>query len=222
MQSGPRDLVYNASDTGWGFSLWTTLGAWATGAEILAVSTNKKFNPQKMLHVLCEQPVTIFCAAPTVLRLLAAQTNFDTFKFKALKRIVTVGEAIDERVIKQFAKSGVDVVTGFGQAETTLLIGRTNGEKHVEGTMGRPMYPYNGKVVILDAQMQPVPPGKMGAIAVRYSGLTTTGFFRSTLIHQKTPSIRKVILPYISQETMDPQTLIILRDSAIYNEQMIL
>lgn len=164
LRTTPNDLVYNASDTGWGFTLWITTAVWAMGSQLLITPTSGKFDAQKMLATLSEQAVTIFCAAPTVLRLLVASPYFDHCQFPALKRIVTVGEALDETVIERFASRGVEVAVGFGQAETPLLMGRINDQPHVPGTMGQAIEPY--KVVALDDEFKPVSPGHSGQIAV--------------------------------------------------------
>jgi acyl-coenzyme A synthetase/AMP-(fatty) acid ligase len=159
-----NDLIYNASDTGWGFTVWITTAAWAMGSKLLITPTDKKFKPQQMLSILRDEGVTIFCAAPTVLRLLVAQPDFDKYDFPSLKRIVTVGEALDETVIERFAARGVEVAVGFGQAETPLLMGRVDDQPHVPRTMGKPIDPY--KVVALDDEFRPLPPGNIGQIAV--------------------------------------------------------
>ncbi len=164
LRATPDDLIYNASDTGWGFTVWITTAAWSMGAKLLITPTNRKFEAQKMLATIRDQAVTIFCAAPTVLRLLVADPAFDQIRFPALRRIVTVGEALDETVIQRFAARGVEVAVGFGQAETPLLMGRVDDQPHVPGTMGRPIDPY--KVVALDDEYQPLPPGHIGQIAV--------------------------------------------------------
>ncbi len=176
LQTTPDDLVYNASDTGWGFTVWITTAVWATGAKLLITPTNKKFDPQKMLRILSEQAVTIFCAAPTVLRLLVAQPNFDSFKFQNLKRIVTVGEALDETVIQRFAAKGIEIAVGFGQAETPLLIGRIDKQPHISGTMGKAIEPY--KVVVVDDDLQPLPPGHIGQLAVDLNDGNRNGLMR--------------------------------------------
>lgn len=163
MQSGPDDLVYNASDTGWGFTAWTTLGTWATGARLLITPTEKRFNPGNMLRLLEEQSVTILCAAPTVLRLLVADPSFENFHPEKLKRIVTVGEALDETVIDAFSSRGVDIHVGFGQAETPLLMARWAGQQHVAGTMGTALH---HKIELLDDDYQPVKSGEIGQIAI--------------------------------------------------------
>jgi len=164
LQATPEDLVYNASDTGWGFTVWITTAAWATGAQLLITPTYRKFEPEKMLNLLREQPITIFCAAPTVLRILAAQKAFSTCRFHSLKRIVTVGEALDETVINQFAEKGVEIRVAFGQAETPTIIGCVDDTVHQPNTMGKAIDPY--RVVILGDDLQPLSPGHVGQIAV--------------------------------------------------------
>lgn len=164
LQATPSDIIYNASDTGWGFTVWITAAAWSMGSELLITPTHGKFKPQQMLAILQDQSVTIFCAAPTVLRLLAAQPDFAKYDLSSLKRIVTVGEALDETVINRFAAKGVEIAVGFGQAETPLLMGRVDEQVHIPGTMGQAINPY--KVVILDDEFKPLPPGNIGQIAV--------------------------------------------------------
>ncbi len=176
MQASENDLVYNASDTGWGFTVWTTTAAWAMGAEILITPSKEKFSAEKMLKTLQEERVTIFCAAPTVLRLLAADPVFEKTNLPVLRRIVTVGEALDETVIEKFAKKGVEIAVGFGQAETPLIIGRTDDQKHTPNSMGTPIDPY--KVVVLDEEFQPLPPGSTGQIAVDLLNGSSGGIMR--------------------------------------------
>lgn len=176
LRATPDDLIYNASDTGWGFTVWITLAAWSMGSKLLITPTNKKFDPQKILHLLHKEPITIFCAAPTVLRILVVQRNFNSFSFLHLKRIVTVGEALDENVIEQFEKRGIEVAVGFGQAETPLLIGCVDKQSHEPNTMGKAIDPY--QLSILDEALQPLPPGNIGQIAVDCVGGPKAGLMR--------------------------------------------
>lgn len=176
LQSTPEDLIYNASDTGWGFTLWITAAAWATGSQLLITPTTKKFEAQRMLDTLKKERVTIFCAAPTVLRLLVADPSFQQYKFPILRKIVTVGEALDETVIEAWAKKGVEIAVGFGQAETPLLVGRVDNQTHIPGTMGQPISPY--KVAVVDENLNPLPPGSVGQLSVELKQNKRNGIFR--------------------------------------------
>jgi acyl-coenzyme A synthetase/AMP-(fatty) acid ligase len=176
LQAKPNDLIYNASDTGWGFTVWITTAAWSMGARMLIIPSNRKFSAQDMLAVLQNQPISIFCAAPTVLRLLVAEKNFDDYHFPHIKRIVTVGEALDETIIQRFAARGIEVAVGFGQAETPLLMGRVDNDPHVPGTMGQAIDPYH--TVILDEDLKPLAPGSIGQIAVDLVAGKSSGLMR--------------------------------------------
>jgi len=164
MRCTADDVVFNASNPGWGFFAWTSLGAWSMGGKLMIAPSEKKFTAQQMLTILQNQPVTIFCAAPTVLRLLVAHPDFDRFKFPSLKRIVTVGEALDKTVMQRFVQRGIQVAECYGQAETPALIGWVDDQEPVPGAMGGAINPY--KVVILDEDFQPLPDGQVGQIGV--------------------------------------------------------
>jgi len=176
LQATPDDLVFNASDTGWGFTVWITTAVWSMGARLLITPTNQKFDAQKMLAILQNQPVSIFCAAPTVLRKLVAEPNFDQIKFPFLRRIVTVGEALDEVVIQKFESRGIKIAVGFGQAETPLIIGRVDDQEHTPNTMGKPIHPYN--VVVLDDDYSPIQEGDIGQIALEVKAGHIGGLMR--------------------------------------------
>ncbi|MBS0350798.1 MAG: AMP-binding protein [Proteobacteria bacterium] len=189
LRATPDDLIYNASDIGWGFTVWITTAAWSMGSKLLITPTTKKFEAQRMLATIRDQSVTIFCAAPTVLRLLVVDPAFDRIKFPSLRRIVTVGEALDETVIERFAARGIEVAVGFGQAETPLLMGRVDDQPHTPGTMGRPIDPY--KIVVLDENYQPLERGNIGQIAVDLVAGKSGGIMRGYAKNpEKTKSIR--------------------------------
>ena len=183
------DLIYNASDTGFGFTVWTTMAVWSMGGKLLITPTNKKFNPETMLTTLRDRSVSILCAEPTVLRRLVADPAFDKIKIPSLRRIATVGEALDETVIERFASRGVETMVGFGQAETPLIIGRVNDHPHVPETMGRPVGPY--RVVILDDNYEPLPPNNIGQIAVDLVDGERGGIMRGYAYNtEKTKNVR--------------------------------
>jgi medium-chain acyl-CoA synthetase len=161
LQATPDDLIYNTSDPGWGFMLWTTAAAWAMGASLLVTPTR---DPQEILSTLRDQPITILCAAPTVLRKLVAEKNFNEFSFPTLKKIAVVGEPLDETVAKAFENLGIEVRECYGQAELPPVIGRIDNQPYMPNSMGTTIDPY--KVVIVDESFQPLPIGNVGQIAL--------------------------------------------------------
>ena len=62
-------------------------------------------------------------------------------------------------------KTGLQIMEGFGQTETTLSIANLVGRSHKVGCMGRPTPLYD--VCLLDADGNPVAPGENGEICIR-------------------------------------------------------
>lgn len=81
------------------------------------------------------------------------------------------------------------MAVGFGQAETPLLMGRVDDQPHVPRTMGSPIDPY--KVVVLDDDHKPLPPGSVGQIAVDLVAGKSGGIMRGYAHNpEKTKSTR--------------------------------
>ena len=65
---------------------------------------------------------------------------------------------------------------GFGQSESTLIIGNTVGMKHKLGSMGKPVALYD--VTLLDPDGNPVPTGESGEICIRVAEGAPCGLFK--------------------------------------------
>ena len=90
--------------------------------------------------------------------------------------MTTAGEALNPEVYRQFEKAtGLQIMEGFGQTETTLVIGNFIGGSHKLGSMGKPSPQFD--VDILDEQGNPVPDGEVGEIVVRTSERVPAGLF---------------------------------------------
>jgi acetyl-CoA synthetase len=78
------------------------------------------------------------CAPPTVWRMLI-QANLGT-KPASLREAVGAGEPLNPEVIEHVQRHwGVTIRDGFGQTETTALVGNTPGSPVKPGSMGRPL-----------------------------------------------------------------------------------
>ncbi|XP_070617332.1 acyl-coenzyme A synthetase ACSM3, mitochondrial-like isoform X4 [Erythrolamprus reginae] len=114
----PSDLIWNTSDTGWGKSAWSSVfGPWSQGAGVF-VHHMPRFDPKLVLEMLSKFPITTFCSAPTVYRMLV-QHDLSSYKFQNLKHCVSAGEPINPEVMDQWkTETGLDVYEGYGQTET--------------------------------------------------------------------------------------------------------
>lgn len=159
------DILWNASDTGWAKSAWSSIFApWIQGACVF-VHSMPRFDPTTVLDTLSRFPITTFCSAPTAYRMLV-QHNLTSYKFKSLKHCVSAGEPMNPQVMEQWKKqTGLDIYEGYGQTETVLVCGTFKGMKIKPGSMGMPSPAYDVKII--DEHGNILPPGEEGNIAIK-------------------------------------------------------
>ena len=160
----PDGLHLTISDTGWAKSAWGKLyGQWLCEAPIF-VYDFYRFDAEKILPMFAKYHITTFCAPPTMYRMLAKQ-DLSRFDLTSIEHASTAGEALNPEVFRQFQKAtGLSIMEGFGQSESTLIIGNLNGNDHKLGSMGKPVPLYD--VHLLDTDGNEVDPGETGEICI--------------------------------------------------------
>ena len=172
----PDGLHLTISDTGWGKSLWGKLyGQWMCEGAVFVYDFDR-FSAADILPLFKKYGVTTFCAPPTMLRMMIKE-DLSRYDFSSIKHMTTAGEALNPEVAKQFlAATGLEIMEGFGQTETTLTIGNLTGTKVKLGSMGKASPQY--KVDVVDPDGNPVPNGETGEIVVHIDEETPMGLFR--------------------------------------------
>ncbi|QDG59941.1 AMP-binding protein [Pseudomonas sp. NIBRBAC000502773] len=158
----PGDLHLNISSPGWAKHAWSCLFApWNAGACIF-IHNVARFSAQALLGALEKYRVTSLCAPPTVWRMLI-QEDLASYKSRLnLRELVGAGEPLNPEIIEQIQQAwGLPLRDGFGQSETTALVGNTPGQLLKPGSMGRPLPGY--QVALLDADGVP---GNEGEVAL--------------------------------------------------------
>ena len=168
-------LHFTISETGWGKALWGKLyGQWMCEGAVFTYDFDR-FEAADILPMFAKYKITPFCAPPTILRMMIKQ-DLSHYDFSSVVHMTTAGEALNPEVYRQFEKAtGLQIMEGFGQTETTLVIGNFIGGPHKLGSMGRPSPQFD--VDILDEQGNPVPDGEVGEIVVRTSEHVPAGLF---------------------------------------------
>ena len=141
------DVHFNISSPGWAKHAWSNFFApWIAGACIF-IYRSTRFSAAAALQVIADKGVTTLCAPPTVWRLFI-QENLANYKVK-LRGVIGAGEPLNPEVISQVEKAwGLTIRDGFGQTETTCVVGNSPGVPVKPGSMGLPMPGYD--VVLLD------------------------------------------------------------------------
>ena len=160
----PDGLHFTISDTGWGKSLWGKLyGQWMCEGAVF-VYDFERFQAQDLLPLFAKYQITTFCAPPTMLRMMIKE-DLSKYDFSSVRHMTTAGEALNPEVAMQFKKAtGLEIMEGFGQTETTLTVGNFRGTKVKLGSMGKPSPQY--KVKIVDPDGVEVATGETGEIVV--------------------------------------------------------
>ena len=160
----PDGLHLTISDTGWAKSSWGKLyGQWLCEAAVFVYDFDR-FDAEKILPMFAKHKITTFCAPPTMYRMLAKQ-DLSRFDLSSIEHASTAGEALNPEVYRQFQNAtGLDIMEGFGQSESTLIIGNLNGHDHKLGSMGKPVPLYD--VHLLDIEGNEVDTGETGEICI--------------------------------------------------------
>ena len=134
----PGDVHSVVSAPGWGKHAWSSFfSPWNVGATIFVLNY-ARFDAAHFVSELDRAGVDTFCAPPTVWRMLI-QHQLD-HKPGALRELLSAGEPLNPEVIARISQWwGIEIRDGYGQTETTALIGTMPGEAVVPGAMGRPL-----------------------------------------------------------------------------------
>ena len=166
-QVNPEGLHLTISDTGWAKALWGKLyGQWLCEAATFVYDFDR-FDAEKILPLFAKYKITTFCAPPTMYRMLIKQ-DLSRFDLSTIEHASTAGEALNPEVFRQFEKhTGLHIMEGFGQSESTLIIGNLAGGRHKIGSMGKPVPLYD--VHLLNAEGEEVKLGENGEICINIS-----------------------------------------------------
>ncbi len=171
----PNGLHFTISDTGWGKALWGKLyGQWLCEAGIFTYDFDR-FHPDDILPLFKKYNITTFCAPPTMYRFFIKE-DLSKYDLSSIQYATTAGEALNPEVYNQFYKAtGLKIMEGFGQTETTLSIANFVGTTPKIGSMGRPSPLYD--VVVLDPDGNECKTGDTGEICVRTKDNVPCGLF---------------------------------------------
>ena len=179
----PDGLHLTISDTGWAKSMWGKLyGQWLCEAAVFVYDFDR-FDANKILPMFARYNITTFCAPPTMYRMLIKE-DISRFDLSSIEHATIAGEALNPEVFNQFKKAtGLSLMEGFGQSESTVMLGNLIGTTPKAGSMGKPvpLYP----IELLDADGAPVKPGETGEICVRAEKNEICGLFTGYYMNEE-------------------------------------
>ena len=154
----PGDLHLNISSPGWAKHAWSCFFApWNAQAAVF-IYNQRRFNARGLLDAIVRCGVSTFCAPPTVWRMLI-QEDLSAWPVR-IRELISAGEPLNPEVIERVKNAwGITIRDGYGQTETTALVGNTPGQKVKAGSMGRALPGY--RVALLDLDGAAVKEGEI-------------------------------------------------------------
>lgn len=171
-----QSLHLTVADTGWGKAVWGKLyGQWFSGATVF-VYDHEKFTPADMLKMIEQYKITSFCAPPTIFRFMIKE-DLHKYDLSSLKYCTIAGEALNPAVYEAFLEAtGVKLMEGFGQTETTLTIATFPWMEPKPGSMGIPNPAYDIDLITGDGRT--AEDGEQGEIVVKTDKWMPVGLFK--------------------------------------------
>lgn len=159
-------LHFTMAESGWAKCSWGKIyGQWIAGSAVFVYDYFGKFTPTDVLPLLSKYNVTTFCAPPTIYRFLIKEdlSKYDT---STLVHCSTAGEPLNPEIAKQFLNlTGHIIKEGFGQTESTVLLGTFVTVEPRYGSMGKPCPLYD--IVLLKDDNTIAVQGEVGELCVR-------------------------------------------------------
>lgn len=124
--------------------------------------------PESMLEAIAETHATMTATAPTFYRLMALAVQREPHRFdtSSLRISLSAGEALPDATRDAWrAVTGVEMLDGIGSTEMIHVFIASRDADVRKGAIGRAVPGY--EAAILDDQLNPVPTGQTGRLAVR-------------------------------------------------------
>ena len=171
-----NSIHLTVADTGWGKAVWGKLyGQWFAGATVF-VFDHEKFTAEKIMRQMERYRVTSFYAPPTIDRFMI-QEDFTKYDLSSLTYCTTAGEALEPAVYEKFRQlTGIKMMEGFGQTETTMTLGTFPWMTPKPGSMGKPNAQYD--IRLLKPDGTECEDGEKGEICIRVGDEKPLGLFK--------------------------------------------
>lgn len=158
------DIVWATAAPGWQKWVWSPFLS-VLGSGATAFVFQGRFEGSKYLELLERHQINVLCCTPTEYRIMVKSGHLSDYDLSHLHSAVSAGEPLNKEVVNQFQDNfDITVRDGYGQTESTLLIGFLKDTPYRPGSMGKAIP--GSYVTIVDDDGQPLGPNEVGNIAV--------------------------------------------------------
>ncbi|MDR1630534.1 MAG: AMP-binding protein [Oscillospiraceae bacterium] len=170
-----HSLHFTIADTGWGKAVWGKLYGQMLMEACIFTYDFDKFSGADILEKLDKYKITSLCCPPTMFRLFLLE-DIQKYDLSHLEYCTIAGEALQPEVFNKWKElTGIALMEGFGQTETTVTIANLFGTTPKPGSMGKPVPHYD--IDIIDEDGGSVVTGQTGEIVIRTDKSIPLGLF---------------------------------------------
>ncbi|HEX6390923.1 MAG TPA: long-chain fatty acid--CoA ligase [Solirubrobacteraceae bacterium] len=164
LHSGPDDVFIATLPLFHSFGQTVMMGAaFCSGAKLVLVA---RFEPVAVLESISRERATIFAGVPTMFNALLQQ-DLAQYDLTSLRRLLTGGASMAAELFAQVEQTlGLAPQEGYGLSETSPVASFTPGDRPKVGSIGRPMWGVEMRVVDADG-CAILSPGEPGEIEIR-------------------------------------------------------
>jgi amino acid adenylation domain-containing protein len=168
----PEDIVAHAANTSFDASTFEIWGALLNGARLVIVSRETLLSPQGLALFLRERKVSILFLTTPLFHQLALEIPG---AFGSLRYLIAGGDALQPEAARAVLRTAAPahLVNGYGPTEvTTFAVCHEVTDIPADAVsipIGRPIS--NTRAYILDARLEPVPPGVAGELCLGGPGV---------------------------------------------------
>ncbi|MDG4862984.1 amino acid adenylation domain-containing protein, partial [Streptomyces sp. T-3] len=180
------DRVLQKTPSGFDVSVWEFFWALRVGATIVVAEPGGHKDPAYLARTIRQQAVTTCHFVPSMLQVFLAEPG--AAECTGLRRVFCSGEALPRETVQEFGRAlpGVPLHNLYGPTEAAVDVTYHPCDPAASGPVpiGKPVW--NTRLYVLDAALQPCPPGVPGELflagvqlATEYlgrPGLTATRF----------------------------------------------
>jgi amino acid adenylation domain-containing protein len=149
------------------------------GAKVVLAPPETLHSPPRLAALIRDTPITFACLPPTVLNLLIGQD------FPELRTLLSSGEELSSELLKAWLHIGADIYNGYGPTECSIgsVFMKLEPSTPLPPPIGRPKPNY--RAYVLDAHLNPVPPGVTGELHIGGPGVSRGYLNRPDLTREK-------------------------------------
>ncbi|WP_457808391.1 amino acid adenylation domain-containing protein [Kushneria sp. EE4] len=167
---GEKDRVLQKTPNGFDVSVWEFLWPMVSGAALVMAKEGGHRDPRYLIDTMIGEAITTLHFVPSMLDILLDELNDrDIERLHALRQVFVSGEALSRELERRFLTRlpGVALHNLYGPTEAAVDVSAWQCDASDTGSsvpIGAPIW--NTHLHVLDAGLQPVPPGMSGELYI--------------------------------------------------------